>query len=390
MKMIWRKVLIFGGVGIVLTGCSLLLGPLSKLSFESIINRPWQWTWFGEWTGSENAIDFAQPRYLSVYRLVDQKDPGFFAYVHNNPGGYLYIHFSPSKERKEVQRGFTGYFYFPRVYVTEDQKGFLFQALSLADSRVLWYDGKTTTTSGESFPYLHSLTSLGEKVLVSFIDGYSAYTNRISLLSPGSSSTSFYIFPESSSSHNMYLFTLEGDTPESSLIVAVTNQSYSSCLTFLDSHGGFQGEKSTNFSNDGGGAPLAGVVVGSTPYLLANSYNSYTLFRWQSGGWQGIETRVIVGAYTTIKAIDMVAVDDVFWAAWVVEPNKIHVGCYRHFAEGAKLLTERDLTVPSEKGSIEGIDFFYDRAGGRVILGVLHAVPPDNHIGISYWSIPAW
>jgi len=187
----------------------------------------------------------------------------------------------------------------------------------------------------------------------------------------------------------MALFTLEGDSPESSLIVAVTSQSYQSYLTFFDSHGGIQGEKSISFSNSEWGAPLAGVVVGSTPYLLANSSSS-TLFRWQSGGWQGIETRVIVGAYTKIKAIDMVAVDDVFWAAWVVEPNKIHVGCYRHFAEGAKLLTERDLTVPSEKGSIEGIDFFYDRAGERVILGALHAVPPDNHIGISYWSIPAW
>jgi len=93
----------------------------------------------------------------------------------------------------------------------------------------------------------------------------------------------------------------------------------------------------------------------------------------------------VPGASSSIAACDMVAFQDAIIAAWVTEAMTIHVSFYREHPLGLEKIAEKTLTTPPDRGGIDGIDFFYDRAGGRVILGVLHLL--NGHTGVSYFTL---
>ncbi|URA11108.1 hypothetical protein [Thermospira aquatica] len=74
-------------------GCSLFLGPLSRLSLEGLVQQQWQWTWVGD-TGYSMEPDPAV--FIQVYRVLDNDQPGFVLSFLSSIAGKLWLHSLPS------------------------------------------------------------------------------------------------------------------------------------------------------------------------------------------------------------------------------------------------------------------------------------------------------
>ncbi|MCX7882978.1 MAG: hypothetical protein N2314_07130 [Brevinematales bacterium] len=382
------KIYVFGIVGLMIlfTGCSLLFGPLSRLSLETLANGEWRWTWVGSWSGY--SIDFTFPRSLKTYVLSAQEKPGFGVYYKYFMGRGWYLHITPNGTLEEMM-SYDPHFSLPNplhVYVDPEQKSVIFCGANITNDStslnggVFSYDPVKGKRQGTVFvnSYVTHAIPLG-KTLIFQTNIYSvAQWNIIEgtgRLFHGWGSTPKHIFP------------LPAEKEENSLVLIVTNDTWGTNYWSFYNQEGSEKDSMRTTTTGQIGSNWVGAVGQKGTYLLMNSASSlYHLYTFHNGSWISFESKQVVNAaFNNVMGVDIVASGGVITIVWLIEPTTLLLSTYEETNEGLKKISERRLSTPVDKGSIEGVDLFYDKAGKRLFLGILHAVPPTNEVGVSYF-----
>ncbi len=370
-----KKQIVIFFVGLVLIlgvmGCSLFLGPLSRLSLEALTSQEWEWTWVGVYGQNLNST---APRFIQTYRVIANDKPGFvLSFV--IPDYTLWIHFFPSGgfEVKEIS-GWVGVKNSINVAVSSDQREAVLRGVMYISPNHYFH---VTNLQTGSF----SLNQvLGVNMLV-FLPEKIVYEYNASLFSYPPPDTPF----GGGIGNILGIFGVVSDEKGKSLVGVVTN-SMSPTLLFLDENGADAGIPSLRLSGFNFNLLVDGVRRGDRMYVVVPvSQSTYELKCFVQGQWREGDVYLVVDAADHIKAIDIVVYEDLVCVASVREHQKIKVQMYQDTTTGFRELSSQTLQIPADKGNIEGIDFFYDKAGKRFFLGVFHGL--ESAVGVSYYTL---
>ncbi|QJR22407.1 hypothetical protein BREVNS_1657 [Brevinematales bacterium NS] len=386
-------------LAMIVGSCSLLLGPLSRLSLEALVSGEWKWEWVGEWSGYE--INFNYPRSIKTYVLGVNEKPGFAVYYNFYVTTLVgwYIHITPKGELQEIMHE-VGTYNYPlsdplHCYVDPEQKEVTVFGANITNSSISLYGGVFSYNlinnsrkgvwvgAAPDAAYLLRAIPVGKTLFFQ--------TNSYSVAKWNIESGDLQIFQGWGSTLKS-IFPIKADKAENALLLFITNDTYATnYAAFYDQTGNEKPEMRMSFMG-WVGSNWIGTVGEKGVYMLISPkypYNIYHLFAFQNGSWEDKETKeVVVPAIDKVLGIDIMAIGGIIAIAWLVEPTTVVVSFYEETKDSLTKISEKTLSVSPEKGSIEGINLFYDRAGHRLFLGVLHAVPPDNHVGVSYFWLP--
>lgn len=373
---------------ILVGSCSLLFGPLSRLSIEALANGEWKWEWVGEWSGY--LIDFNYPRSIKTYVFRETNKPGFVIYYNYGQSGW-YLHIKPEATLEEIMSvsapTYTPFVNPLHLSIDLQQTNIILSGIDISKTNagVFTYDTREKKILKERFLYLTVFRAIPLGKTLFF------QTNSYSVAKWNIESENLELF-QGWGSTPKNIFPVKAEKEENALLLLITNDAFgTNYATFYDQAGNEKTELHMTFTG-WVGTNWMGAVGTKGVYMLMSPnypYNIYHLFAFQNGSWEDIETKNLAGAtIDTILGVDIVPCEGTLVIAWLVEPTTILVSFYEEKQKGLTKIAEKRLSIPSDKGSIEGINLFYDRAGHRLFLGVLHAVPPDNHVGVSYFWLP--
>ncbi|URA11109.1 hypothetical protein [Thermospira aquatica] len=168
-----------------------------------------------------------------------------------------------------------------------------------------------------------------------------------------------------------------------SLVGVGTNMAGVPELFFLDENGGDSGIPSLRLTI----TPFIsyGIRRGERVYVFVSiSAGISRLYSFIQGEWRGGALYFCVDKF---QALNVVVYEDLVVVAYVTEPRKIVVKMYQDTSTGLRELSAKTLETPEDKGYIEAIDFFHDKAGEKIILGVFHGLDGETKVGVSYYTL---
>ncbi|MCX7883198.1 MAG: hypothetical protein N2314_08260 [Brevinematales bacterium] len=361
---------LLGGYFFFLSGCSLLLGPISDLSVKTRLSS-YTSEWIGEWPHHMSRITF---RNIQISQMAEETSPSFFiCYYTNTFASSVYDHISQKRLSPWLNNGVACSEPF-EILLSPDQKEAVVYG---KDASGNIYLTNLHNTSSSILPFssgtMMALATTGKKTIV--VTRETPF-HRLYSIDQNTYSQRFGSFevPESDTIH---LGSLVAKEETSSLILVTTNMTN---FVFLTSTGDLAPFPPITIPT---ASPFYhGVVRNGHIYLLLPMSSSIELWVY-FGTWEKKAVFPSTGDIF-IQRSDILLDNDIIYVAIVEKDTSLRLIAYRDTEQKAIKIEEIFYTLPPDRGTIDGIDFFLDKVRDRILLGILHSMGNDHHVGISY------